>query len=109
MCTQECLVLGHSDNCWMPPTLGSYSQPKSPVSNFATQKEWAKEKLLNGHTTLTRTWKTDSGRDQFCDKKQFGSGEGHFSSSGHMADIPLASLKSYQPTTGPDSPKEHQL
>ncbi|XP_070968255.1 protocadherin-9 [Oncorhynchus clarkii lewisi] len=109
MCTQECLVLGHSDNCWMPPTLGSYSQPKSPVSNFATQKEWAKEKLLNGHTTLTRTWKTDSGRDQFCDKKQFGSGEGHFSTSGHMADIPLASLKSYQPTTGPDSSKEHQL
>ncbi|KAJ8003319.1 hypothetical protein DPEC_G00147090 [Dallia pectoralis] len=109
MCTQECLVLGHSDNCWMPPTLGSYGQPKSPAPIFATQKEWAKEKLLNGHTSLTRTWKADTGPDQFGDRKQFCSGEGHFGSSGLMADIPLASLKSYQPTSGPNSTKEHQL
>ncbi|AWP01285.1 putative protocadherin-9 [Scophthalmus maximus] len=90
MCTQECLVLGHSDNCWMPPTLGTYQQPKSPMSNFGSQREWGpKDKLLNGHT-LTRAWKNEGGRSEhFGDRKQFGSGEGHFTSSG-MADIPLA-------------------
>ncbi|KAF0042958.1 hypothetical protein F2P81_004295 [Scophthalmus maximus] len=89
MCTQECLVLGHSDNCWMPPTLGTYQQPKSPMSNFGSQREWGpKDKLLNGHT-LTRAWKNEGGRSEhFGDRKQFGSGEGHFTSSG-MADIPL--------------------
>ncbi|KAK5915527.1 hypothetical protein CesoFtcFv8_001109 [Champsocephalus esox] len=109
MCTQECLVLGHSDNCWMPPTLGTYQQPKSPVSSFGSQREWGpKEKLLNGHT-LTRTWKNDSGRsDPFGDRKPFGSGEGHFTSGG-MADIPLVSLKSCQPASCPDSPKDQQL
>ncbi|XP_062386522.1 SERPINE1 mRNA-binding protein 1-like, partial [Sardina pilchardus] len=100
MCTQECLVLGHSDNCWMPPSLGSFQSPKSPVSTFAHEKDWSKDKLLNGHT-LTRSWKNDGGRDQFGggERKQFGSSEGHFNSSAHMADIPLASLKSYQPTS----------
>ncbi|KAL4608893.1 protocadherin-9-like [Arapaima gigas] len=108
MCTQECLVLGHSDNCWMPPSLGTYQQPKSPLSAFANQKDWAKDKLLNGHT-LTRTWKSEGSRDQFEDRKQFGSGEGHFTQAAHVTDIPLASLKSYKQATGPDSPKEHQL
>lgn len=109
MCTQECLVLGHSDNCWMPPTLGTYQQPKSPVSSFGSQREWGpKDKLLNGHT-LTRAWKNESGRSEhFGDRKQFGSGEGHFTSSG-MADIPLVSLKSCQPASCPDSPKDQQL
>lgn len=109
MCTQECLVLGHSDNCWMPPSLSSYPSPKSPVSSFNNQKEWAKERLLNGHT-LTRSWKGERGsQEQFGDRKTYGSSEGHFGSGGHMADIPLASLKSYQPASGPDSPKEQQL
>ncbi|KAA0713326.1 Protocadherin-9 Precursor [Triplophysa tibetana] len=109
MCTQECLVLGHSDNCWMPPSLSSYPSPKSPVSSFNNQKEWAKERLLNGHT-LTRSWKGDRGsQEQYGDRKTFGGSEGHFGSGGHMADIPLASLKSYQPASGSDSPKEQQL
>lgn len=109
MCTQECLILGHSDNCWMPPTLGTYQQPKSPVSGFGPQREWGpKDKLVNGHT-LTRTWKNESGRtEHFGDRKQFGSGEGHFNSSS-MADIPLVSLKSCQPASCPDSPKDQQL
>uniref|UniRef100_A0A8C4T452 Protocadherin-9 n=2 Tax=Erpetoichthys calabaricus TaxID=27687 RepID=A0A8C4T452_ERPCA len=108
MCTQECLVLGHSDNCWMPPGLGSYQHPKSPLSTFANQKEWAKDKLVNGHT-LTRNWKEDGTRNQFGDRKQFGSAEGHFNSGNHMTDIPLANLKSYKQVSGTDSPKEHQL
>ncbi|XP_061892982.1 protocadherin-9-like [Entelurus aequoreus] len=100
MCTQECLVLGHSDNCWMPPTLGPY---QSPVSSYGSQREWAaNDKLLNGHT-LTRTWKRENGQSEhFGDRKPFGSGEGHF--TGGMADIPLVSLKSC-----PDSPKDQQL
>ncbi|XP_059427692.1 protocadherin-9 isoform X2 [Carassius carassius] len=111
MCTQECLVLGHSDNCWMPPSLSSYPSPKSPVTSFNNQKEWAKERLLNGHT-LTRSWKSERGsQEQFGDRKTFGSSDGHFGSGGcgPMADIPLASLKSYQPASGPNSPKEQQL
>ncbi|XP_059416926.1 protocadherin-9-like [Carassius carassius] len=109
MCTQECLVLGHSDNCWMPPSLSSYPSPKSPISSFSNQKEWAKERLLNGHT-LTRSWKGERGsQEQFGDRKTFGSSGGHFVSGGHMTDIPLASLKSYQPISGTDSSKEQQL
>jgi len=110
MCTQECLVLGHSDNCWMPPSLGPYQQPKSPLSTFAPQKEWVKkDKLVNGHT-LTRTWKEDSNRNQFSDRKQYGSSEGHFNTGNHMTDIPLANLKSYKQASGSvESPKEHQL
>ncbi|KAL9867778.1 LOW QUALITY PROTEIN: protocadherin-9 [Geothlypis trichas] len=110
MCTQECLVLGHSDNCWMPPSLGPYQQPKSPLSTFAPQKEWVKkDKLVNGHT-LTRTWKEDSNRNQFNDRKQYISGEGHFNTGNHVTDIPLANLKSYKQAPGSvESPKEHQL
>lgn len=110
MCTQECLVLGHSDNCWMPPGLGPYQHPKSPLSTFAPQKEWAKkDKLVNGHT-LTRAWKEDSNRNQFNDRKQYGPNEGHFNNGSHMTDIPLANLKSYKQAGGAiESPKEHQL
>ncbi|XP_004415683.1 PREDICTED: protocadherin-9-like [Odobenus rosmarus divergens] len=110
MCTQECLVLGHSDNCWMPPGLGPYQHPKSPLSTFASQKEWVKkDKLVNGHT-LTRAWKEDSNRNQFNDRKQYGSNEGHFNNGSHMTDIPLANLKSYKQAGGTiESPKEHQL
>ncbi|XP_064183987.1 protocadherin-9-like isoform X1 [Anguilla rostrata] len=103
MCTQECLVLGHSDNCWMPPSLGTYPSD-SPVSNFANHKEWAKETLLTGGT-LTRTWANDGSRVQFGDRKQFGSAEGHFNNAGQMTDIPLASLKSYKHASRRDSPK----
>ncbi|XP_017559127.2 protocadherin-9 isoform X1 [Pygocentrus nattereri] len=111
MCTQECLVLGHSDNCWMPPGLTSYPSPKSPVSSYSSQKEWTKDKLLNGHT-LSRGWKGErGGQEPFGDRKAYGSSEGHFgpNGSGHMADIPLASLKSYQTASGQESPKEQQL
>ncbi|XP_075708430.1 protocadherin-9 isoform X2 [Rhinoderma darwinii] len=110
MCTQECLILGHSDNCWMPPTLGPYQQPKSPLSTFAPQKDWLKkDKLVNGHT-LTKTWKEDSNKNQFNDRNQYGSTDGLFTSGNHMSDIPLANLKSYKQVSGAlDSPKEQQL
>lgn len=101
MCTQECLVLGHSDNCWMPPRMGTYSS-NSSVPNFANQKEWAKEKLLTGGT-LTRTWGKDGSRGKL------GSAEGHFINAGHVTDIPLANLQSYKHASVMDSPKENQL
>eukprot|EP00079_Xenopus_tropicalis_P033385 XP_017947156.1 PREDICTED: protocadherin-9 isoform X1 [Xenopus tropicalis] len=110
MCTQECLVLGHSDNCWMPPGLGPYQQPKSPLSTFAPQKDWlTKDRLVNGHT-LTRNWKEDSNKNQFNDRNQYGSSDGHFTSGNHTSDIPLATLKPYKQVSGAvDSPKEQQL
>ncbi|GAA6096382.1 protocadherin-9 isoform X1 [Tachysurus ichikawai] len=95
MCTQECLVLGHSDNCWMPP--------KSPAQSYGgSQNEWTKDKLLNGHT-LNRGWK--SSHEHFGDRKSFAVG----GVSSHMTDIPLASLKSYQASSGSENPKEQQL
>ncbi|XP_069495580.1 protocadherin-9-like [Ambystoma mexicanum] len=110
MCTQECLLLGHSDNCWMPPGLGPYQQPQSPLSTFAAQKEWSrKDTLVNGHT-LTRTWKEDNNRNQFSDRKPYANSEGHYNSGSHINDIPLANLKSFKQAAGVmDSPKEHQL
>lgn len=32
-CTQECLILGHSDSCWMPPALAHFHDPgaHSPI------------------------------------------------------------------------------
>ncbi|XP_036400865.1 protocadherin-9-like isoform X2 [Megalops cyprinoides] len=107
MCTQECLVLGHSDNCWMPPGLGTYSS-NSPLSTFVNHSEWAKDKLLTG-STLTRTWDKNGPRDQFGDRKDFGGAEGHFTNSSHIKDIPLASLKSCTQVCMSDSAKEHQL
>lgn len=110
MCTQECLVLGHSDNCWMPPGLGSYQQLKSPLSTFGSQKEWIKkDKLVNGHA-LSRTWKEDGNRGQFNDRKLIGYGDGQYTSGNPMTDIPLASLKSYkQAPSSLETAKEHQL
>ncbi|MEQ2172022.1 hypothetical protein GOODEAATRI_016646, partial [Goodea atripinnis] len=37
-CTQECLILGHSDSCWMPPTLAQFQSPgsNSPTSTPTT-------------------------------------------------------------------------
>ncbi|XP_061091510.1 protocadherin-9-like isoform X2 [Conger conger] len=102
MCTQECLVLGHSDNCWMPQSLGTYPSNSSDT-NFANHKEWSKEKLLTGGN-LMRTWDHDGSQDQFRDRKQFGSAEGHFNNAGHMTDIPLASLNCYEHASRMDSP-----
>nr|XP_048273774.1 protocadherin-11 X-linked isoform X9 [Myodes glareolus] len=31
-CTQECLILGHSDSCWMPATLTQHSPPQIQTS-----------------------------------------------------------------------------
>lgn len=33
-CTQECLILGHSDSCWMPPALAHFQEPgaHSPIT-----------------------------------------------------------------------------
>ncbi|XP_059502465.1 protocadherin-9 isoform X9 [Stegostoma tigrinum] len=110
MCTQECLVLGHSDNCWMPPGLGSYQQLKSPLATFGSQKEWIKkDKIVNGHA-LSRAWKEDGNRNHFNDRKLISGNEGHYTTGNQMTDIPLASLKSYNHTpTSLEKPKEHQL
>ncbi|XP_031718610.1 protocadherin-11 X-linked isoform X2 [Anarrhichthys ocellatus] len=37
-CTQECLILGHSDSCWMPPALAHFQGPgsNSPTSTPIT-------------------------------------------------------------------------
>ncbi|KAL0614854.1 Protocadherin-9 [Plecturocebus cupreus] len=96
-----------------PKVLGLQHEPQHPAqTSFKVYKlkEWVKkDKLVNGHT-LTRAWKEDSNRNQFNDRKQYGSNEGHFNNGSHMTDIPLANLKSYKQAGGAiESPKEHQL
>ncbi|KAL1023857.1 hypothetical protein UPYG_G00047380 [Umbra pygmaea] len=34
LCTEECRVLGHSDQCWMPPLALSLSSPTSSASDY---------------------------------------------------------------------------
>ncbi|XP_064184223.1 protocadherin-11 X-linked isoform X1 [Anguilla rostrata] len=82
-CTQECLILGHSDSCWMPPALTQF-QPSSntTVPTFSFQQAWARGAKLDGRHTLGRSVPKDdldkgSNRPQFyntlerhCGKKE---------------------------------------
>ncbi|KAG2464606.1 PCDH9 protein, partial [Polypterus senegalus] len=55
-CTQECLILGHSDSCWMPPSLTQYQQSTNPaVPTFGFQQNWARGAKPDGRHTLGRS------------------------------------------------------
>ncbi|XP_042732644.1 protocadherin-9-like isoform X2 [Lagopus leucura] len=53
-CTQECLILGHSDNCWMPPSLTQYQQSNTPLPSFGFQQSWGRGARSDGRHTLGR-------------------------------------------------------
>ncbi|MGH0173280.1 UNVERIFIED_CONTAM: hypothetical protein FKN15_064963 [Acipenser sinensis] len=55
-CTQECLILGHSDSCWMPPSLTQFQQTTSAsLPTFGFQQGWAQGTKPDGRHTLSRS------------------------------------------------------
>ncbi|XP_026103994.1 protocadherin-9-like [Carassius auratus] len=82
-CTQECLILGHSDSCWMPPALTQFqTSGAATLPSFGFQQSWARGTKADGRHTLGRSVPKDdldkgSYRPQFyntlerhCSKKE---------------------------------------
>lgn len=71
-CTQECLILGHSDNCWMPPSLTQYQQSNPPLPAFGFQQGWVRGAISEGRHTLGRAGcKEDTEKGQGGPRPQF--------------------------------------
>ncbi|KAL1246862.1 hypothetical protein QQF64_034768, partial [Cirrhinus molitorella] len=52
-CTQECLILGHSDSCWMPPALTQFqTSGAATLPSFGFQQSWARGTKPDGRHTL---------------------------------------------------------
>ncbi|XP_041051143.1 protocadherin-9-like [Carcharodon carcharias] len=114
-CTQECLVLGHSDNCWMPPSLTQYQQPNPPLPSIGFQQSWGKNGRSEGRHTLGRASnKDDIDKNQGSGRQQlYSSSERHCSNEDPVKVIPLANFTPNQQgsVSGGSSPyvHEHQL
>nr|XP_014347267.1 PREDICTED: protocadherin-11 X-linked isoform X1 [Latimeria chalumnae] len=114
-CTQECLILGHSDNCWMPPSLTQYQQPNPPLASFGFQQGWGKGTRPEGRHTLGRPIaKEDSDKGQGGTRPQFyNTCERHCNTEDPVKVIPLANFNPSQqvPGSGGNSNfvHEHQL
>lgn len=134
-CTQECLILGHSDSCWMPPALAQFQSPgsNSPTStttsitstmpSFGFQPSFAqggKDNLgcmgvIDGRHTLGRSIPKKDELNKGINRPQFyNTLDRHCSSKKEdpVKVIPLASFSSSEQTTGGGSSSflhEHQL
>eukprot|EP00064_Thunnus_orientalis_P003482 superscaffoldBa00000284_g3491 len=138
-CTQECLILGHSDSCWMPPALAQFQGPgsNSPIStptttaisgtlpSFGFQQSCARGAkanmgcmgVMDGRHTLGRSVPKRDELDKGINRPQFyNTLDRHCSSKKEdpVKVIPLASFSSpgQQTTTGGGSSSflhEHQL
>lgn len=133
-CTQECLILGHSDSCWMPPALAQFQSPSSnsptstpvtasiastmPTFGFQpsfTQGAKASLGLMDGRHTLGRSVPRKDELDKGINRPQFyNTLDRHCSSKKEepVKVIPLASFSSSEQTTGGSNGSflhEHQL
>ncbi|XP_043560441.1 protocadherin-11 X-linked isoform X3 [Chiloscyllium plagiosum] len=114
-CTQECLVLGHSDNCWMPPSLTQYQQPNPPLPSIGFQQSWGRNGRSEGRHTLGRANnKDDIDKSQGSGRQQlYSNSERHCSNEDPVKVIPLANFTPNQQgsVSGDSSPyvREHQL
>lgn len=136
-CTQECLILGHSDSCWMPPALAQFQSPgsNSPTStptatsitatmpSFGFQQSCARGAkanmgsmgLMDGRHTLGRSVPRKDELDKGINRPQFyNTLDRHCSKKEDPVKvIPLASFSSpAEQTTGGGSGSflhEHQL
>ncbi|KAM4019118.1 protocadherin-11 X-linked isoform 1-T1 [Anomaloglossus baeobatrachus] len=112
-CTQECLILGHSDNCWMPPSLTQYQQSNPPLPTFGFQQGWGRGTRPDGVHTLGRPVpKEDS--DKGTSRPQFyNTCERHCTIEDPVKVIPLANFTPCQPAPASGSNSmfvhEHQL
>lgn len=136
-CTQECLILGHSDSCWMPPSLAQFQGPgsNSPSStltsttvaitatmpSFGFQQSFArgsKESMgsmgvMDGRHTLGRSVPKKDEMDKGIGRPQFyNTLDRHCSSKKEepVKVIPLASFSSpgQQTSGGGSSPFLHE-
>uniref|UniRef100_A0A667XBQ2 Protocadherin 11 Y-linked n=1 Tax=Myripristis murdjan TaxID=586833 RepID=A0A667XBQ2_9TELE len=109
-CTQECLILGHSDSCWMPPALAQFQAPGSN-SNIGSMG------VMDGRHTLGRSVPKKDELDKGINRPQFYNTLDRHSSSKKedpVKVIPLASFSSpgqQTPTSGGSTSflHEHQL
>ncbi|XP_029462462.1 protocadherin-11 X-linked isoform X1 [Rhinatrema bivittatum] len=114
-CTQECLILGHSDNCWMPPSLTQYQQANPPLPSFGFQQGWGRGTKPDGRHTLGRpSSKDDIDKVQGASRPQFyNTCERQCTVEDPVKVIPLANLTAGQqaPGSGNNSTfiQEHQL
>ncbi|KAK1904856.1 Protocadherin-9 [Dissostichus eleginoides] len=137
-CTQECLILGHSDSCWMPPALAQFQGPgiNSPTStpittaiigtmpSFGFQQSCARGAKVNmigmgvmdGRHTLGRSVPKKDDLEKGINRPQFyNTLDRHCSKKEDLIKvIPLASFSSHgqQTPTGVGSSSflhEHQL
>ncbi|XP_038555916.1 protocadherin-11 X-linked isoform X2 [Micropterus salmoides] len=136
-CTQECLILGHSDSCWMPPALAQFQGAGSPNSaptttaiavtmpSFGFQQSFARGAkanmgsigVMDGRHTLGRSVPKKDDLDKGINRPQFyNTLDRHCGSKKEdpVKVIPLASFSSpgqQTPTGGGSSSflHEHQL
>lgn len=114
-CTQECLILGHSDNCWMPPSLTQYQQSNPPLPSFGFQQGWGRGTRPEGRHTLGRPIpKDDTDKGQGGPRPQFyNTCERQCTSEDPVKVIPLANFTPAQqaPVSGSNTTfiHEHQL
>ncbi|XP_017952262.1 protocadherin-11 X-linked isoform X1 [Xenopus tropicalis] len=113
-CTQECLILGHSDNCWMPPSLMQYQQSNPPLPSFGFQQGWGRGSRPDGVHTLGRPGKTKDDIDKGTPRPQFyNTCERHCTNDDPVKVIPLANFTPCQQTPGSGNNSifvhEHQL
>ncbi|XP_055744321.1 protocadherin-11 X-linked-like isoform X1 [Salvelinus fontinalis] len=129
-CTQECLILGHSDSCWMPPVLVTQFQspsntgtlPTLPSFGFQHQQSypWARGAKADGRQchTLGRPAPKDDLAKGMNRPQFYNTLERQCSSKSKVSDpvkvIPLASFSSplssqQTPATEGSFLHEHQL
>uniref|UniRef100_A0A3P8UVD2 Uncharacterized protein n=1 Tax=Cynoglossus semilaevis TaxID=244447 RepID=A0A3P8UVD2_CYNSE len=120
-CTQECLILGHSDSCWMPPVLAQFQSPGSngptPISTTGVKASLGSMGIMDGRHTLGRSVPRKNDLDKGINQPQFyHTLDRHCSSKkeDHVKVIPLASFSlsgQQTPTNGGSGSflHEHQL
>ncbi|KAF3838496.1 hypothetical protein F7725_010264 [Dissostichus mawsoni] len=128
-CTQECLILGHSDSCWMPPALAQFQGPginsptstRSPPPSSQSCARGAKVNMIgmgvmDGRHTLGRSVPKKDDLEKGINRPQFyNTLDRHCSKKEDLIKvIPLASFSSHgqQTPTGVGSSSflhEHQL
>ncbi|NXD37505.1 PCDH9 protein, partial [Copsychus sechellarum] len=114
-CTQECLILGHSDNCWMPPALAQFQQPNTSLPSFGFQQGWGRGARPEGRHTLGRPLPKDDGdKGQGGPRPQFyNTCERHCAGEDPVKVIPLANFAASHAAPGAGSSStfvhEHQL
>ncbi|NWX95863.1 PCDH9 protein, partial [Nothoprocta ornata] len=112
-CTQECLILGHSDNCWMPPSLAPFQQPGAALPSFGFPPAWGRGARPEGRPARALP-KDDADKGPPGPRPQFYAAcERHCASEDPVKVIPLANFAGAHqaPVSGSGAAfvHEHQL